>query len=160
MGSAINILKDLDKARRELAPGHVRISELAAKLDSEYLACREQEKLFLKRLGKRWNNSFASYQEAADFSASLTSALGVRAIKLIAPKEPDMPVRVNAYYRPERRSIYIGGCYQGKVWGLNPRAILHETAHHIQFQEHMYKGGEHGADFLDIERLMFEYLLP
>jgi hypothetical protein len=158
-----------ERARKELPPGHVGIREAEEALTKEYAACKEIEQAFCKQMGKAWSGSFLSYQEAADFSASLCRALGTRVIKAVRPIPPETSYGVGGYY--SQRTIYVGRGNPNLVshWrifrnnpykdGLKYIVILHETAHHIQYEECMWAGGTHGKDFLAIEQMFFKVLL-
>lgn len=152
-----DMFQAVEEAHKNLPLGHVDIRKAEEAIKKEYAVCKEQEKSFCKRMGKRWTNYSLSYQEAADFSAELSRSLGTKPIKMVLPKPMETSFRINAYYDPQMRTIFAG-YYSSTYCGLRHITILHETAHHVQFSERMFRGGMHGADFCMIENLMFDYL--
>lgn len=139
------------RAARELPPGHVGIREAQEALKKEYAKASEQERQFSKRWrGPKYLNSL---QEAADFSANLCRSIGTRRVI----REVRSPLEANhqwaaAYYSPAGLSIYVPGT------PILTITLIHETAHHIVFVEAI-PGTTHGAGFLEVEQLLFDYLL-
>lgn len=141
-------MPDLDRLKksRDLPLGHIERKKAEEESIKEYENSFKQEKIFMKRLPKRFRVSL-SQELVKEVVLTLCSLIGTKKPKIIfnSTKVHSMAA---AHY------VFMELHFK---WNLQIDVVIHELTHHINRMDRI--GGSHGSEFLWTEQFLFDLFM-